>query len=250
MITKKKKGEMEKMQEGGRKLALVKRKLKDAIHVGGTAEEIEKLATLLIKKSGGSPSFKKVRGYSWATCVNVNDGIVHGIPKPSIVFKKGDIVSVDVGLFYKGFHTDTSFSLGIDLDKKKAKFLKVGEVALGKAIEQARAGNRIYDISKAIEETIEKAGYSPVKELVGHGLGKRLHEEPAIPCFVSEGRKQTPLIPEGATFAIEVMYTMGDPELVIEKDGWTIATRDGKISALFEETVAILADGPVVLTSK
>jgi methionyl aminopeptidase len=240
--------EIKIMAEGGKKLARIKKKLVDAIGEGVNAQEIEKLAERLVVQTGGASSFKMVPGYSWATCINVNEGVVHGVPKKEIVFKKGDIVSVDLGLFYKDFHTDTSFTVGIKPDKKLKGFLNVGESALTAAINETKTENRVYDISKAIQETVEGAGYRPVRALVGHGIGKDLHEEPQIPCFVKEERSESPEIPEGAVLAIEVMYTNGKPDVVLAEDGWTITTQDGKIAALFEETVAVSKNGPVVLT--
>lgn len=242
------KKEIKLMSEGGKKLAEVKRKLAESVKVGVRALDIENLAVKLIKKTGGEPSFKLVPKYSWATCVNVNDGIVHGIPKAEIVFQKGDLVSVDVGLFYKGFHTDTSISVGLDLSFENNKFFKAGEKALKKAILKAKPGNYIYDISKSIESEIEGEGYTPVRALVGHGVGRELHEDPQIPCFTHGKRKDSLEIPVGAVFAIEVMYTKGLPDLALEADKWTISTYDGTISGLFEETVAITKNGPQVLT--
>jgi len=240
--------EIKKMEEGGRKLASVKKQLMEKVGEGVGAAEIEDLADKLIKKEGGEPSFKMVPGYRWATCVNINEGIVHGIPKKEIVFKKGDIVSVDLGIKYQGFHTDTSITVAISPTKETKKFLKAGEEALQAAIKKAVPGNRIYDISKAIEKTLKKYNLNPVRVLVGHGIGQDLHEAPQIPGFTKGRREQTPEIKEGAVFAIEVIYTKGSPEISLDEDGWTIKTRDGKISGLFEETVAITSNGPIVLT--
>jgi len=236
------------MKEGGKKLGEVKKALIQKTKEGVSAAEIEKLTCTLIKKQGGTPSFKMVPGYSWATCVNTNEGIVHGIPKKTIIFKKGDVVSIDLGIFYKGFHNDTSFSVAISPTKEIKRFLEVGEKALRAAIDQAMPDNRIYDISKAMEDVLKDNKLQPIEALVGHGIGRDLHEQPQIPCFTRTKRDKTPIIPEGATFAIEVMYTMGLPEIQVEKDGWTIRVKDGKISGLFEETVAISSNGPIVLT--
>lgn len=240
--------EIEKMIAGGKKLARVKSGLRKKVSQGVSAYEIELLADRLIKEEGANASFKLVEGYSWATCISVNDGLVHGIPKKETIFKKGDLVSVDVGLYYEGFHTDTSFSLALDGSKEVKKFLQVGHEALNNAIKKARVKGRIYDISEAIEIKITEAGYTPIRALVGHGVGKNLHEEPAIPCFTSGRREDSPEIVPGMVLAIEVMYTQGSPEIVRESDGWTISTRDGKISALLEETVAVTPHGPIVLT--
>ncbi|MGD8744163.1 MAG: type I methionyl aminopeptidase [Candidatus Woesebacteria bacterium] len=244
----KSKEDIKVMTEGGKKLFRVKEKLKDEISVGASAYDIDRLADKLIKKEGAKASFKMVPKYSWATCVNVNEGVVHGIPKKSVVFEKGDVVSVDVGVYYKGFHTDTSFTVGLEADGKIEGFLNAGKAALRAAIEAVRAGNRIYDISGSIQEILEENGYEPIRALVGHGIGKNLHEEPQIPCFVSGVREESPRIKAGSTFAIEVMYTAGSPEIELDDDGWTISVRDGKISALFEETVAVTKKGQKVLT--
>ena len=146
------------MIESGRKLARVKNKLKEVVKVGTSADEIEELAVKLIAKEGGKPSFKMVPNYSWATCVNVNEGVVHGIPKKEIVFKNGDVVSVDIGLFYNGFHSDASFTVGLNVNQKTKRFLDAGKAALDKAIEKAKPGNRIFDISKAIEDVLRGKG--------------------------------------------------------------------------------------------
>jgi methionyl aminopeptidase len=243
----KSKKDIEIISEGGEKLARIKAHLKEKINVGVSALEIEDLAVKLIKKEGGKSSFKMVPNYNWATCVNLNEGVVHGIPKSEMVFKKGDIVSVDVGIYYKGFHTDTSFSVSVK-DDKHEKFLSVGKKALEEAIKQAKPGNRVYDISKTIEKVLKEGNCVPVKALVGHGIGKDLHEEPQIPCFVNGKRKDYPDIPEGAVLAIEVMYTKEDGKVRLASDGWTIETHDGKISALFEETVAVTKKGPIIIT--
>lgn len=241
--------EIKTMAEGGKKLGRVKKKLKEAIDVGVSADEIEKKALKLIDAEGGKPSFTMVKGYSWATCVNVNDGVVHGVPKKRIVFKNGDIVSVDVGIFYKGFHTDTSFSVAIKPNQETNKFLDVGKISLERAIKEAKPGKRIYDVSYAMQRSIEDAGYSPIKALVGHGIGKSLHEAPQIPCFVSGKKEDSPEISAGMVLAIETMYVEGKPDVKLAPDGWTIKTQDGKMAGLFEETVAVGDNGPRVLTN-
>jgi len=240
--------EIEIMAEGGKKLARVKKSLGEAVKVGVSASEIEELAMKLIKEEGAEASFDKVPGYSWATCISVNEGLVHGIPKAETVFKNGDVVSVDVGLYFKGFHTDTSITVGIDLTPENKRFLNVGRNALEKAISKARAGNHIYSISKAIEDTIEGAGYTTIKALVGHGVGRDLHEDPQIPCFVPGRIEDSPVIAPGMVLAVEVMYAMGSDKVEVLEDGWTIGMRDGKISALFEDTVAVTKEGSRILT--
>lgn len=236
------------MAEGGKKLGRVKKALALAVKPGVTSMDIEELAVKLIKEEGAEGSFNKVRGYSWVTCINVNEGLVHGIPSRDVVFKNGDEVSIDVGIYYKGFHTDTSISVGINLSPENKKFLNIGPIALERAISKARVGNYIYDISEAIESTIEGAGYSTIKALVGHGVGRELHEDPQIPCFVPGRIVDSPKIMPGMVLAIEVMYAQGSDKVQILEDGWTIAMRDGKMSGLFEESVAVTPKGPKVLT--
>ncbi len=236
------------MEEGGSKLGFIKHELAKIIEEGNNALEIDKLATDLIEKSGGKSSFKMVPRYSWATCVNVNEGIVHGIPKKETIFKKGDLVSVDVGLFYKGFHTDTSISVGISPSLEIEKFLNAGREAFNSAVKAVKNGNHIHDISERIEGVITLYGYSPIEDLVGHGVGRNLHEEPSIPCFVYQKRENSPRLVEGMVIAIEVMYAQGSPRIVKEKDGWTIAMADGKISGLFEDTVIVTQKGFKIIT--
>lgn len=236
--------EIEIMAEGGRRLADIRTKLAEAAKPGVTTMDLENLANRLIKEMGGEAAFKKVPGYHWAICASVNDEVVHGIPGKYRI-KKGDIVGIDVGLIYKGWYTDAAVTIGNN------KFLETGKKALKKAIEQARPGKRIADISKAMEKVIVEAGYSPVRALTGHGVGKELHEEPAIPCFTLGAGDYSPKIEVGMTLAVEVMYNEGSAEVGYKNgDGWTIATADGKISGLFEETVAVTAGGPRILTKQ
>lgn len=240
--------EIKIMAEGGAKLHRIKNALAAAVKAGVTAADIEALAVKLIKEEGAENSFDKVPGYSWATCITVNEGLVHGIPVKTLVFKDGDMVKVDVGIYFKGFHTDTSLSVGINLSPENQKFLNVGKMALEKAIKRAQIGAYLYEISEAIEDTIEGAGYTTIKALVGHGVGRELHEDPQIPCFVPGKIEDSVKIREGMVLAIEVMYALGSDKVEVLEDGWTIAMRDGKMSGLFEETVAVTINGPKVLT--
>lgn len=240
--------EIKIMQEGGKRLHAVREELYGHVAEGVSAAEVEELAVKLIKKNGGAPSFMLVPRYSWATCVNVNDGVVHGIPTADVVFAAGDIVSVDVGLYYKGFHTDTSFSKGLTSDAKMASFLQAGRSALKAGISQVQAGKRIYDISAAIEASFTKSNLTPIEALVGHGIGRALHEDPYVPCVASGRPEDSPKLVPGLVLAIEVMYKAGEDGIETSSDGWTIATKDGKISGLFEETVALTSDGSIVLT--
>lgn len=247
-ITIKSDSEVKIMQEGGKRLGEVRNILEKAIKVGVSAAEIENLAVQEIEKRGGKPSFKMVPGYSWATCINVNDGVVHGIPSKKLVFASGDIVSVDVGMFYKGFHTDTSTSKYLSDNKNKQKFLESGRAALNSGIKAAKPGNKIKDIAGNIERSLTKHNLRPIKALTGHGIGKSLHEAPYVPCFVGGMEDDEVELKENMTLAIEIMYTEGKGAIVLDKDGWTIRTKDGKISALFEETVVLTKKGPLVIT--
>ena len=241
------------MAEGGKILAKIRDEMVRAAKPGMTTGQLDVLADKLIAKAGGKPSFKMVPGYKWATCININDMVVHGVPDDTKI-RRGDKIGIDVGMYYLGFHTDTSTTVVANpksqiLNPKLTKFLETGRLALKRAIEKAKPGNRIYDLSEAMQKAVEGAGYSVVRALTGHGIGRELHEEPAIPCFTTSQRKYSPEIVPGMILAIEVMYNQGTEEVVYaNEDGWTIATADGKISGLFEETVAVTARGPVVLT--
>jgi methionyl aminopeptidase len=244
---------VEVMREGGKKIGTILLELLDFTAPGVSLLDIETLAQQKIRASGGTPSFQTVQGYKWATCLNVNDGIVHGIPNQYIL-KEGDSINIDIGLLYKGFHTDTGWTKIVhgnefSVDSKIQKFLDTGEVALWKAIDQAVIGNRIGHISQTIQKIVEASGYGVVKTLVGHGISRELHEAPQIPGFLRGSVEKTLPLTEGMTIAIEVIYTMGNPTVrYANKDGWSIATTDGSRAAVFEHTIAITPSGPIILT--
>jgi len=249
--------EIKLMKEGGRKLALVFAEVVKKIKPGVRLEQLDRLAEELIIKQGGFPSFKTVEGYHWATCININEGVVHGIPNDYQI-KGGDLVSLDMGMLYGGLHTDMARTLWVKnskseilrrgKDRQNSKFLKTGKEALKSAIKATKAGKRIGHISAAMEKVIRKAGFSPVEDLTGHGVGRKLHEEPQIPCFLDKLINQTSVLQQGMTLAIEVIYTWGRPDLALADDGWTIKTADGKLAALFENTVLVTKKEPVILT--
>ncbi|TSC54376.1 MAG: hypothetical protein LiPW16_25 [Microgenomates group bacterium LiPW_16] len=249
MIPIKTKEEIEKMKEGGKILAKILEEIKKEVKSGITTLELDKRAEELIKQSGGKPSFKMVKGYKWITCMCVNEVVVHGVPG-NYKLKEGDVLGIDIGLFYKGFHTDMAWTLRVQTQNDEVdRFLEAGKRALEEAIKMAKVGNYVGHVSQAIQETIEKAGFSPVRALVGHGVGRNLHEEPQIPCFLRGKIEDTPKLKEGMTLAIEIIYNQGKPEVVYgSDDGWTIKTADGKLSGLFEHTVAVLEGGPEILT--
>lgn len=216
---------------------------------GVSLKEIEALAMAKILQVGGKPSFTTVGNYKWATCLCVNDVIVHGIPT-EYVLKDQDLLTIDIGMLRDGFHTDTAWSKVIGIPKKDVKqFLDVGEKALFAAIDMAKAGNRVGHISKSIQDVVSTYGYGIVRSLVGHGVGKTLHEAPQIPGILKATIEKTPLLVEGMTIAVEVIYTMGSPKMVyVNDDGWSIGTKDGSLTAVFEHTVAITDKEPLVLT--
>lgn len=241
------------MTEGGKLLCDIRNNLLKEIKPGALPIEIDLLAQKLIAQAGGSPSFMTVNDYKWATCISVNDGVVHGIP-PNTPLNVGDVVGLDVGLLYKGYHTDTSWTVflpGQDTAQNTQvnDFLKIGKEALEKAIVQARVGNRVGHISQAIQQTVEGAGFSVVRSLVGHGVGKTLHESPQVPGILTRPVNKTPELVDGMVLALEVIYNLGKPEIKFKnEDGWTLVTKDGTISGLFEHTVHVSATGPHVLT--
>lgn len=210
--------------------------------------DIDHYVDELITAAGGQAAFKKVPGYKWATCISVNDVLVHGIPKGHL--KPGDIVNIDTGMYYQGTTSDcsTTFVVG-QPTPEQIHFLDVGKKTLKEAIKKAKPGNRIRDISSTIQKHIEAAGYNVTRNLTGHGIGKTMHEDPPIPCFVSNDTVLSTKIIPGMVLAIEVMYMKGDWPLVLDKDGWTLHTRDGSDSAVFEEDVLITPSGPEVLTT-
>lgn len=238
------------MTTGGAMLGRVRAALHEYTQVGVSPAEIEAKARALIKAEGGELSFTKVPGYSWATCINLNDGVVHGIPTSTIPLKDGDLVTVDVGVYYKGYHTDAAFTkvVGVATPSQK-KFLQAGMEGLQAALAAVKPGNYIGDISQAMDDTIKQYGYRCTRELTGHGVGRELHEEPMISNVVVGKREKTPTIVLDQTLAIEIIYVEGSPELVMEKDNWTISTKDGKMAAVHEETVLVTKDGYTILTT-
>lgn len=238
--------EIADMREGGRKLGNILLALLDFSKPGTILLDIEKKAQELIEKNDAQASFATVPGYKWATCLCVNEVVVHGIPTAHVL-KDGDVLTIDIGLLYKGFHTDTAWTKIIN--KKDDTFLQTGKLALERGIKEAVIGNRIGNISKVVEETIVGAGYSIVKSLVGHGVGRQLHEEPQVPNYQRGAIENTPELREGMTIAIEPIYAMGKGEIVYNNDdGWTLATRDRSRASVFEHSIAITVDGPLVLT--
>jgi len=255
MINIKTEEEIEIMRIGGQILAEVLREvLKDA-KPGVSEVELDRLAKELIREKGAESSFKKVKGYKHAICVSTNDVVVHGVPT-GYKLKEGDIIGIDCGVYYRGFNTDVAHTVRVQSSKFKVKssdevdrFLETGKRALEEAIKVARTGNRVGHISKKIQDIVEGAGYSVVRSLVGHGVGRSLHEDPEVPCYLNEKIEKTPLLVEGLAIAVEVIYNMGKADVIYSNDdGWTIKTKDGSLAGLFERTVAITKEGPLILT--
>jgi methionyl aminopeptidase len=246
MITIRTKREIEIMRKSNRLVAQVLQKLREAIKPGITTMELDKIAECSIRKAGAIPAFKGYRGYPASLCASVNEEVVHGIPGPRTL-KEGDIVSLDLGAYLNGYYGDAAITFPVGTVNEEAKkLLEVTEKALYRGIEQAKSGNRLFDISHAIQSWVESFGFSVVRDFVGHGIGRNLHEEPQVPNFGSP--HQGPRLSPGMVLAIEPMINVGTWEVKILKDGWTVVTSDGNLSAHFEHTIAITEGRPDILT--
>lgn len=241
--------QIEIMAEGGAVLAKVRDALMAEAKVGVTTLELEDISEKLINDSGATSNFKGQYGYPYTILTSVNEQVIHGKPN-NRKLQSGDLVSIDVGLLWKGWHLDTTGTVivgGATAAKPEVQaFAKAGYEILDQAIAQAVVGNKVGDISAAMQQGIEGHGYSVVREYVGHGLGTELHMEPMVPCYGKPGTG--PELKPGMVMAIEVMMNMGRPEVRTLKDGWTVVTRDKSISGQFEHTVAVTESGPKVLT--
>jgi methionyl aminopeptidase len=240
----------EALVAGGRIAATVLSQVLESAKPGVSTFELDRLAEGLILAAGARPSFKGFEDYPFASCINLNEGVVHGLPSKEIFIRKGDLVTVDLGVFYQGRHTDTARTVQVGgqqwNNETMKQFLSVGRDALTKAINQCRPGNRIGDISFAIQNTIESAGYYVIRELVGHGVGKKLHQPPSIPGYGRQGEGAS--LKEGKALAVEVIYATDKTEIERLADGWTLVTKNGCAAAMFEHTVLITASDPIVLT--
>lgn len=249
MIHYKTEKELELIRQGGKKLKRVVEKLRPHIKVGVTTNEIDTVAIRFIQEEGAKPSFQTVKGYRWATCLPVNEQVVH-TPPSDRVLGEGDLVTLDIGLLYQGFHTDYAETILLgSKDTKKVKFLAAGEKALEEAISQAKAGKRLGDISQAIHKRIRGEGYHILRELTGHGIGRELHEDPFVVGYTSGPREKTLLLKAGLVLAVEVIYSEGTEEIAYE-DGndWSITSADKSLTACFEHTIIIGRNGTSVVT--
>ncbi len=242
--------ETENMRESGRILGHVLNSLSGKISAGMTTKDISEIAKKELKPTGGLPTFLGYFGFPDIICISVNDEIVHGIPRRSKIINDGDIVSLDFGVTFNGMITDAAISLivGTPLDKRHAELVKNTEKALYKGISVVRDGVKVGDIGHSVQQVLDAYGYGIIRDLVGHGVGHNLHEDPNIPNY---GHKNTgPMLKKGMTIAIEPMATLGTYKVIQDDDGWTMRTADGSMAAHFEHTVLITDDGCEILTEK
>lgn len=244
MITYKTLEEIKVMSLGGKISHNALKLAKEMCEVGVSLSEIDKAVEKFILSSKAECSFKMVPGYHFATCININAGLVHGIPN-NYTIKKGDLVKIDLGTYFQGFHTDTSATVEVGTNKEEV-FIKAGETAVLNAANACLVGNKLGDVSYEMQRAIESKGYTVSRSLVGHGIGKSLHEEPLIPPYGKKGTGM--LLKEGLVFAIEIIYQKGNPEIKLLPDKWTIETKDGSLGGLHEHTVVITREGPQILT--
>lgn len=247
MIVLKTNRELSLMREACRISAGALRIAGEAVQPGVSTSEIDRLAYEYIVKNGAQPNFLHYNGYPATACISINNRVIHGIPAKNTVIKEGDIVSIDLGAKINGFNGDNAATFAAGKISAEAQaLLEATKASLYEGISAAKAGNRLGDIGSAVQKYVEARGYSVVRDFVGHGIGTKLHEDPSVPNFGTPGRGVR-LLP-GMTLAIEPMVNLGSPEVKTLSDGWTVVTRDGKLSAHFEHTVAITNDGAVILT--
>lgn len=237
------------MRTANQFVADVLAELEAAVRPGVTTAELDRLAEKLVRDGGAIPAFKGYRGFPATLCASINDEVVHGIPSPTRELKEGDIISLDVGAKLGGYFGDSAVTVAVGkVPDETLRLLEATREALHRAIGQVQVGGRLSDIGHAVQQWVEAAGFSIVREFVGHGIGEKLHEEPQIPNYGVPGRG--PKLAAGMVLAIEPMVAMGRPETRVLADGWTAVTKDGSLAAHFEHTVAVSAEGPQVLTAR
>jgi methionyl aminopeptidase len=247
-IIRKSTQEIEQMERAGRVVVQTLELVGEHVRAGVTTQELDELAEDFIRSHGGVPTFKGYRGYPASICTSPNDMVVHGIPGP-YTLKDGDVLSVDVGVTLDGFVGDSAYTFPVgEVDEDARRLLDTCQAALNAAIEQAQPGNHLSDIGHAVQTVTEDAGFSVVRSLVGHGVGRRMHEDPQIPNFGEPGRG--PVLQPGMTLAIEPMINAGGAGVYLHEDEWSISTEDGSLSAHFEHTVAVTESGPRILTRR
>ena len=249
MIVCRSKVELERMRDAGRLVGDVLSELAAHVAPGVSTGELDVLAEKRILQAGATPAFKGYHGYPAAICASINDEVIHGIPSGRRLLQEGDVISIDVGVLLHGYFGDSAITLPVGLiSEEAATLLRVTEEALYKAIEHMVPGKRISDIGHAVQQHVEAYGFSVVREFVGHGIGQAMHEEPQVPNYGEPGHG--PRLAEGMVLAIEPMVNAGKPAVKVLADGWTAVTRDGRLSAHFEHTVAVTAGEPWVLTAR
>jgi len=247
MIILKSRREIDIMREANRIVAQTHAFLSEKMKPGISTAELDQLADEFIRSKGAVPSFKGYQGFPASVCISINEEVVHGIPTDHRYLEDGDIVSIDIGTFYEGFKGDAARTHAVgSISKNASKLLKVTEESLLKGIEKAVIGNRLFDISHAVQEYVENNGLSVVRDYVGHGIGREMHEDPQIPNFGPAGKG--PKLKEGMTLAIEPMVNIGGYEVETLEDDWTVVTKDRSLSAHFEHTIAITKDGVEILS--
>jgi len=239
--------EISLMREGGKILSNLLKELEKMIKPGINTLELDRFAYEYILSFGAKPSFLHYNGFPCSVCVSINEVLIHGIPQKDIIIKEGDTISVDAGVYYKGFHTDAArtFIVG-DIGKEVKKLIEITEKSFFDGIKYAKEGNRLFDISSSIEKTVTKAGFFVVREYVGHGIGRKLHEEPSIPNYGKAGTG--PILKSGMVLAIEPMVLQKSPRVVTRADGWTVAATNGLTTAHYENTIVVTKDKPEILT--
>ena len=246
-VTIKSPREIELMRESNRLLAEVHKALEEAIRPGMTTLDVDRLGEKLIRDRGCVPNFKHYNGYPASICVSVNDEVVHGIPSKYRILQEGDIVSLDAGLIYQGYHSDAARTHAVGkISPEKQKLIDVTRQSFFEGMKFAKAGNYLYDISNAIDAYVSQFGYGIVRDLVGHGIGTHLHEDPQIPNFAQ--KKRGIKLAPGMTLAVEPMINMGTWQVEFLSDGWTVVTKDGLPSAHYENTILITEGEPEILT--
>ncbi|MEW6683420.1 MAG: type I methionyl aminopeptidase [Nitrospirota bacterium] len=247
MIILKTPQEIELIAQASRVVASTIAFLRERVKPGVTTAELDRWAEDFIVREGARPAFKGYRGFPATLCTSVNEEVVHGIPSPQKRLEEGDIIGVDVGAIVEGYHGDAAVTLPVgQISEEAARLIRVTEDALDAGLAQVNVGNRLSDVSHAIQSVAEREGYSVVTDFVGHGIGRSLHEDPQVPNFGKPG--EGPRLKQGLVLAIEPMVNVGGSEVEVLADRWTVVTRDRKLSAHFEHTIALTAEGPKVLT--
>lgn len=239
--------ELKKMRRAGRVVAEIHEAIRAGIRPGVTTAELDRISREVLERRGATSNFLGYHGFPATVCTSPNDMIVHGIPSDAVVLHEGDIISIDCGAIIEGYHGDAAFTMGVgEVDAESRRLMEVTEASLWAGIEQLTAGNRLHEVGRAVQQVAEAAGFSVVREYVGHAIGTKMHEDPQVPNYWPG--TPGPLLKAGMVFAVEPMVNAGGPGTRVLDDGWGVVTADGRRSAHFEHTIAVTDDGPEVLT--